>query len=84
LDDTFEVGIILTGLDGLAELVGGVLLLLVSPDTINRVVTRVTQHELSQDPNDYIATHLLRYAHGLTGAAVTYAATTCLCTESSR
>jgi uncharacterized membrane protein len=74
LDSTFEVGIILKGLDGLAEIVGGVILLLVSPATINRIVARMTEHELSQDPNDYIATHLLRYAHGLTGGAVTFAA----------
>lgn len=74
LDRTFEIGIILKGLDGLLELVGGVLLLLVSPATINRFIAGLTQHELSEDPNDLIATHLLRLAHGLTGSAVRFAA----------
>lgn len=74
LDRTFEVGIILKGLDGVAEVIGGLLLLVVSPSTINQIVVRLTQHELSEDPHDYIAEHLLRYAHGLTGAAVTFAA----------
>ena len=50
LDQTFEVGIILKGLDGLLEVIGGLLLLVVSPATIDRVVTSLTQHELSEDP----------------------------------
>ena len=39
LDQTFEVGIILKGLDGMLEVIGGLLLLVVSPATIDRVVT---------------------------------------------
>jgi uncharacterized membrane protein len=74
LDRTFEIGIILKGLDGLLELIGGALLLAVSPTTLNRVVRRLTQHELSEDPHDVIATHLLRVSHGLTGSAVAFAA----------
>ena len=50
LDQTFEVGIILKGLDGLLEVIGGLLLFVVSPATIDRVVTSLTQHELSEDP----------------------------------
>jgi uncharacterized membrane protein len=74
LDQTFEVGIILKGLDGVLEVIGGLLLLIVSPATIDRVVTGLTQHELSEDPNDFLATHLLRTAHGLTGSAVLFGA----------
>ena len=74
LDKTFEVGIILKGLDGLLEMIGGLLLLVVSPATIDRVVTSLTQHELSEDPHDLLATHLLKSAHGLTGSAVLFGA----------
>jgi uncharacterized membrane protein len=74
LDRVFEIGIILKGLDGVLEVVGGLLLLAVSPATINRVVVWLTQHELSEDPNDFIARHLLGYTRGLTGSAVTFAA----------
>jgi uncharacterized membrane protein len=74
LDRIFEIGIILKGLDGILETIGGVLLLAVTPATINTVVSRLTQHELSEDPDDFIASHLLGYAHGLTGTAVTFAA----------
>jgi uncharacterized membrane protein len=72
LDRTFEVAIILKGLDGVGEVLGGLLLLLVTPATINRVVAALTEHELSQDPNDFIATHLLNTAHGLTRSAVLF------------
>jgi uncharacterized membrane protein len=74
LDQTFEVGIILKGLDGVLEVLGGLLLLVVSPATIDRLVTGLTQHELSEDPHDLLATHLLRTAHGLTGSAVLFGA----------
>jgi uncharacterized membrane protein len=74
LDQTFEIGIILKGLDGVLEVIGGLLLLVVSPATIDRVVTSLTQHELSEDPHDFLATHLLKTAHGLTGSAVLFGA----------
>jgi uncharacterized membrane protein len=38
LDQTFEVGIILKGLDGILEVLGGLLLLVLSPATIDRMV----------------------------------------------
>jgi uncharacterized membrane protein len=65
LDRTFDIALILKGLDGLLELVGGVLLLVVSPATINRLAERLTQHELSQDPQDFIAHRLLRLTANL-------------------
>lgn len=74
LDRVFEIGIILKGLDGVLETIGGLLLLAVTPATINTLASQLTQHELSEDPNDFIASHLLGYAHGLTGSAVTFAA----------
>jgi uncharacterized membrane protein len=74
LDQTFEVGIILKGLDGVLEVLGGLLLLVLSPATIDQMVTSLTQHELSEDPNDFLATHLLKTSHGLTGAAVLFGA----------
>jgi uncharacterized membrane protein len=74
LDQTFQIGIILKGLDGVLEVIGGLLLLVVSPATIDRVVASLTQHELSQDPHDFLATHLMKTAHGLTGSAVLFGA----------
>ena len=74
LDVTFEVSIFAKGLDGIVELVGGLLLLLVTPAAINHFVGAVTQHELSEDPHDFIASRLLRLSSGLTGPALRFAA----------
>jgi uncharacterized membrane protein len=66
LDRAFLVGIVLKGLDGVLEIVGGTLLLLVSPLTIDRISSTLTQHELSEDPHDFLANHLLHAAGALT------------------
>lgn len=65
LDKTFNVALILKGLDGLLELLGGILLIVVSPETINRLAHSLTQHELSQDPHDFLAHHLLHLTANL-------------------
>ena len=74
LDRAFLVGIILKGLDGLLEVLGGLLLLLVSPATIADLARALTQHELSEDPHDFLATHLLHATGTLTGSALTFGA----------
>jgi len=54
----FAVGMWLKALDGLLELIGGFLFLLVNPATLNRLVLVLTQHELVEDPHDQIANAL--------------------------
>jgi uncharacterized membrane protein len=39
-----------------------------------RFVVRLTQHELSQDPNDYFANRLLHFGSTLTPSTVRFAA----------
>jgi uncharacterized membrane protein len=74
LDRVFAVGIVAKGLNGAAELIGGLLLLLLNPDRIHHVIAALTQGELSEDPHDFIASHLLHTANGLTGNAVLFGA----------
>ena len=74
LDRLFGIGIIGKGLDGAAELLGGLLLLWASPDRIRHLAVVLTQRELSEDPHDLIATRILHSADGLTGGAVRFAA----------
>ena len=74
LDRVFEIGIIAKGLNGAAELIGGVLLLLANPERIRHIAVLLTQGELSEDPHDLIATRILHSADGLTGGAVRFAA----------
>lgn len=74
LDRTFAVGIILKGLDGVLEVMGGLLLLIVSPGAIDRLSRALTQHELSEDPHDFLATHVLHAAGSLTSSSVRFGA----------
>jgi uncharacterized membrane protein len=74
LDRLFEIGIIGKGLNGLAELLGALLLLLASPAGIRHAAALLTQGELSEDPHDFIASHMLHTANGLTGSAVIFGA----------
>lgn len=45
----------LKGLDGVLEVAGGLLLLVVSPSTIAGIAKALTQYELSEDPHDFLA-----------------------------
>jgi uncharacterized membrane protein len=74
LDRAFLIGIVLKGLDGCLEVIGGLLLLAVSPTTIDTLARALTQHELSEDPHDLLANHLLHYTGNLTGSVVHFGA----------
>lgn len=70
----FIISVIGKGLDGVLEIVGGVLLFFVPPARIHTFIRVLTQHELSEDPRDLIAGYLLDSARHLTVAATTFAA----------
>ena len=57
----FQVGIWFKGIDGVLELIGGILLLSVHPEAINHLIISLTQHELQNDPGDWFC-NLLRHA----------------------
>ena len=61
----FEASILLKALHALIECAGGIALYVVSSDTIVSLVRAMTQSELVEDPNDYVATHLLAMAQGM-------------------
>jgi uncharacterized membrane protein len=52
LDRTFEISVVLKGLDGVLEVIGGLLLLVMSPATINRLFDSLAR-------NDIIGSHQL-------------------------
>jgi uncharacterized membrane protein len=56
----FDISILGKGIDGALEIVGGMLLFFVNPAQINHLVRTLTQHELSEDPNDLLAGYLLQ------------------------
>ena len=55
----FELGILIKGVDGGLELVGGLLLVFLSPAAINRVMFFFVEGELKEDPTDLVANLLL-------------------------
>ncbi len=65
--EIFRTGITIKGIDGVLELIGGVLLWLVKPETLSGAVRFLFQHELSRDPNDFLATHVLHATQKLEG-----------------
>ena len=65
LDDAFKLSVSIKGIDGALELIGGLLLLFVSPSSIGHLGHALTQNELSQDPNDFVALHILRFSRTL-------------------
>src|SRR3981081_2683501 len=62
----FEISVLLKGAHALIECIGGLVLILVSTSTITSLVNTLTQEELIEDPNDFVATHLLSLAQNLT------------------
>jgi uncharacterized membrane protein len=73
-DKAFRISLYLKGLDGLLEVLGGILLLIIKPEQINHLARWLTQGELSEDPHDFIANHILKTANHLTGASLLFGA----------
>jgi len=61
----FDIGVIIKGIDGLLEILGGLFLLLVPLQDLRRFLIWVTGHELSEDRKDFIAMHLVHLANTL-------------------
>jgi len=74
LHAAFEIGVILKGLNALAELVGGLALWFASIDLIRGVVGALVRSELIADPHDRIANYLLHAAQGVSMGGKNFAA----------
>ncbi|HVM64092.1 MAG TPA: DUF2127 domain-containing protein [Acidimicrobiales bacterium] len=74
LDRAFRISVTLKGLDGVLEVVGGLVLLFVSPASINHLARWAVAHELTGDPHDFISRHLLHSASMLTRSTTLYGA----------
>ncbi|MEO8244076.1 MAG: DUF2127 domain-containing protein [bacterium] len=68
----FRLSIVLKGLHALIEIVGGLTFYLLNAHSVLLWVNFLTQDALIEDPNDFIATHLLSAAEHLTSATQTF------------
>ena len=62
----FRVSLALKAIDGILEMAGGILLSIFNRRALNRMVIVLTQHELTEDPKDFVATHLRSLVSHLT------------------
>lgn len=72
MDLVFLVGVFLKGLDGLVELIGGTVLLVLPPQQLLLTAHAITAKELAEDPDDLLANLLLHGAAHLHGQSVTF------------
>ena len=70
----FEAGVIIKGINGFLELVGGFLLLITSTEQLNTLVVSFTQQEFSGDPDDAVATMLVTFVSHLQIGTKTFGA----------
>ena len=74
LDKTFKIGLVLKGLDGILEVAGGILLLILSPSSIEHIARSLTAEELSKDRHDLIAHYLLHTTSHLSSGVTLFGA----------
>ncbi len=74
LDRFYEVGLFLKGFDGVLELIGGTLLLLLSSETVVHITHALTDTELGEDPHDFLALHVRHIGEQLARGHHTFAA----------
>jgi uncharacterized membrane protein len=72
IHQVFRISVILKGLHALTEIVGGLVFYLAPVPVILNWVNLLTQDELTEDPRDFVATHLLTAAQHLTGATESF------------
>src|SRR5947209_9314186 len=61
----FAASVLIKGVDGVLETIGGILFMFVSPKALSSLVISITAHELSEDPDDWFATTLRHLVHNL-------------------
>jgi uncharacterized membrane protein len=65
LHKIFRISILIKGIDSFFEIIGGFLLLFINPSFINNFVKLIFQHELLQDPRDFIGNLIINLSSSL-------------------
>lgn len=64
IHDIFAVSVLLKGAHAVIEIAGGVALYMFSTQAIVALLNRFAESELIEDPNDFVAGHLMKFAQG--------------------
>jgi len=70
----FDIGLIGKAVDGVLEVVGGIVLFFVNPGQISGMLRIFTQHELGEDPHDVLANIILHSAQHISSGTKVFAA----------
>ena len=73
LDKTYEIGILIKGIDGVLELAGALLLVVVPTSAIRSLTHLLTANELANDPHDFLASHVAHFGNELAKGHNTFA-----------
>jgi uncharacterized membrane protein len=69
IHQVFTVSLLLKGAHATIECIGGIGLAFISTAAVYDWIAWLTQHELVEDPKDFVATHLLALAEGFSVSA---------------
>ena len=69
----FEIGVSLKFLNGVLEVIGGLVLLFISPESLSRLAATLLTNELFEDPKDQVANALLHGVRDLSANAQFFA-----------
>lgn len=59
----FEIGLLLKGIHGVLEIIGGMFLIFLNPSRLTGLIRFLTHHELSKDPMDKVANFLINLSN---------------------
>jgi uncharacterized membrane protein len=59
----FHIGLILKGLYDTGEVLCGILLIFLTPERMNKLITFISKNELQEDPKDLIMNYLVSFSH---------------------
>ncbi len=56
---SFQIGLLLKGLFDVVEVLGGTLLIFITPERMSKLITLISKGELNEDPTDFVILFLL-------------------------
>lgn len=59
IDRYFRIAVFIKGFDGILEILGGIILLIIPLSTIHGLVATLTMREIAQDPHAFIAQYIV-------------------------
>ena len=69
---SFEIALILKAINGLIEIIGGVLLIFVNSNYLNRIISYLAQGELTEDPKDFIANTIIQLSRDFSDSTLRF------------